>query len=453
MTSGKEWKVILLFTLPIMAGNFLQQLYNAVDSMVVGQFVGENALSAVGTCVPLVMLFLALSQGLGTGVGVVVSQYFGAGRTDDMAKAITTAVTLMSAVGIVLTGVALVATPFLLSVVLGVQDPEVLGMAVTYFRIYSAGLLFQFTYNCIAFILRAVGDSRATLYFLAVSSLANIVLDLLFVVTFHWSVAGAAVATVISQFLSASVSMIYMRRRLAAARARAPFTRKLCFTILRMGIPSSVQMSIVSVGNLAMQRLVNSFGNSAMAAFTAGMRIDNFVTIPAFAFHAGVANFSGQNIGAGKWDRVHRGVRQTMVIAFCLSIVLGAAAWLGAEPLMGLFGLKGESMRMGIEMIRFMAFTFWLFGLYQSSNGLLEGAGDVVLASGATLLALTTRVTLGYLGVHLGVLGYNAGWVTMPAGWSVALVIVLIRYFTGGWKEKALVKTGQTGEEAVSDDL
>lgn len=292
-----------------------------------------------------------------------------------------------------------------------------------------------------------MGDSKATLYFLAVSSVINIVLDLLFVVVFDWGVAGAGIATVIAQIICAGVSLAYLYRTLAPARERAPFEWSLCALILRMGIPASVQMGIVSVGNLAMQRLVNSFGDAAMAAYTAGVRIDNFVTIPALGFHTGMANFTGQNIGAGEWDRVRRGLRQTMVMAFCLSIVLGAVAFLFAEPIVALFGVKGDALRMGVEMIRFMAFTFWLFGIYQTSNGLLEGSGDVVVASGATLTALATRVGTGYLAVALGLLSYNAGWATMPLGWVVALTIVLVRYFSGRWKTKAVVKHPQNEQE------
>ncbi len=447
MTQGTEWKVILLFTLPIMAGNFLQQLYSTVDSIVVGQFVGESALSAVGTCTPMVMLFLALSNGLGIGISVVVSQFFGAGQLEEMARAITTAIRLMALVGIVLTGVAQLVTPFLLSVVLGVQNPVILEMAILYFRIYAGGLLFQFIYNCVASILRAVGDSKATLYFLAVSSLANIGLDLLFVVGFNWGVAGAGIATGLAQALCAAVSVAYMRRQLSAAREGAPFTWPLCRLILKMGIPASIQMSIVSVGNLAMQRLVNGFGDSAMAAYTAGVRIDNFVTIPALSFHTGMANFVGQNIGAGKWDRVRQGWRQTLLMAFGLSIGIGILAFLFARPIVALFGVSGDSLEMGVEMIRFMALTFWLFGIYQTSNGLLEGAGDVVVASGCTLLALATRVILGYLAVWMGILTYNAGWATMPACWCVALSVVLIRYGSGRWKSKAVVKQAAAEEE------
>lgn len=448
MTRGAEWKVILLFTLPIMAGNFLQQLYNTVDSIVVGQFVGEEALSAVGTCTPMVMLFLALATGLGVGVSVVVSQFFGAGRTEDMAKAISTAMTLMCMIGLLLSIVAQFVTPFLLSTVLKVQNPVILGMAVRYFRIYAGGLLFQFVYNCIASILRAVGDSRATLYFLAISSVINIILDLLFVMLFDWGVEGAGVATVIAQIICAGVSLFYLRRMLPAARERTAFERPLCALILKMGVPASVQMSIVSVGNLAMQRLVNSFGDAAMAAYTAGIRIDNFVTIPALGFHTGMANFTGQNIGAGEWDRVRRGLRQTMLMAVVLCLGLGVVAFLLAKPIVSLFGVEGDALRMGVEMIRFMAFNIWVFGAYQTVSGLLEGSGDVVIASGATLTALVTRVGTGYLAVSVGLLSYNAGWATMPVGWLVALTIVVIRYFSGRWKTKAVVKSSKRKEES-----
>ncbi len=448
MTNGPEWKLILLFTLPIMAGNLLQQLYSTVDSVVVGNYVSEQALSAIGTCTPLTLLFLALAIGLGVGAGIVVSQYYGAGETAKTADTINTAVILMGAVGLLLTLVALAITPFLLETVLSVPQ-EILPLSSLYFRVYCLGLFFQFIYNCIASVLRSVGDSRATLYFLTVSSLLNIGLDLLFVIVFHWGVGGAAVATVISQLACAVISYLYMLKKLEIQPSIRAFSPALCKLILRLGIPSAVQQCVVAMGNVAMQRLVNSFGPPNMAAYTAGSNIERFIFVPALGFQAGMSTFCGQNAGAGKWDRIRRGLHSTILMTFLASAIIGSILFLFAGPIIALFNLEGESLTRGIELLRYIAPIFWIFSVYMAFVGTLQGAGDVMFATAGTLTALTVRVITGYLGVALGLLDYEAAWVTMPIGWLSAFVIVLTRYLSGRWKAKVLVKRPPPTPEEV----
>lgn len=450
MTSGKEWKLILLFTLPIMAGNLLQQLYNTVDGIVVGKFVGEDAFAGVGTCTPLTLLVLAFALGLGIGAGVIVSQYFGAQKHEELSSAVNTALLLMGAVGIFISILAFIFTPFLLKTIMDVPD-DILHLSTLYFRIYCVGLFFQFIYNCIASILRGVGDSKATLYFLLISAGGNIVLDLLFVVAFNWDVAGVGIATVISQIICAIVSYIYLRKRFPRVSGAKSFDPAICKMILRMGVPAAIQQSIVSIGNVAMQRLVNGFGQATISAYSAGNRIDAFMFVPITGFQAGLANFTGQNIGAGRLDRVKRGLRVTIIMSVSTTVLISILLYVFAGPVISFFSITGEAHARGVEMVHYLSLLFWLFSYYMTVGGVLQGAGDVVLQSAATLSALTTRVVLGYLAVHFGILGYNAAWITNPIGWVVATTITTIRYFSGRWKTKAVVS--KLSENDAEDNI
>lgn len=437
MTLGREWKLILLFTLPIMAGSFLQQLYNTVDGVVVGKFIGDKAFAGVGTCTPLTFLFLAFSMGLGVGGGVIVSQFFGAKRYHDLSVAIDTALFLMGGVGLVFTVLAYVLTPFLLKTVLATPD-DILDYGISYFRIYSLGLFFQFIYNGVAFSLRGMGDSRATLIFLTISTVLNGILAVLFVIGLHWGVAGTATATVLAQLVCAGVSFLYLKKRFKFQSDGRHFDWKTCKMILRYGLPAAVQQTIVSFGNTAMQRLVNGFGDAAIAAYSAGSRLNMLMFVPIVGFQSGLASFTGQNIGAGRVDRVRRGYLDTQKMAIGISVLLCIIIYLFAPTVVSMFGLDGHSLALGVEQVRFFAFVFCAFTYYMIVGGVLQGSGDVMILSVATLTALAIRVAAGYLGVHLGWLGYNAAWVTNPMGWAAAIVIVTLRYLSGKWKTKAI---------------
>ena len=300
MLEGSEWKLILLFTLPLMAGNLLQQLYNTVDGIVVGNFVGETALAAVGTCAPLTMLFTAIALGMSNGAAVVVSQFYGAGRMNEMKKAVASSLILLFGMGVVLSILGCVLSGWLLRVVLGVQE-YLLPQAELYFRIYAIGLLAQFIYNIVAAILRSMGDSRATLYFLLVSAVCNILLDMLAVIALGWGVMGVAVATVVSQILSAAVSVVYLFHRytsLRFAKGDLRFDGEMGMLILKMGIPSTLQQCVVSMGHMAIQRVINHF--DITAGYTAATRIEstavkpipmsNFILLPPDWMHCGFSD-------------------------------------------------------------------------------------------------------------------------------------------------------------------
>lgn len=437
MTTGPEWKHILLFAIPVMLGNLLQQLYTAADGVIVGKFVGENAFSSIGTTQSITFLCLAFAMGMGVGSSVVISQYFGANKTKEIPTVIDTALILSCGLGIIISILSIVFTRFLVSTLLNVPE-HLMADSILYFRIYAAALVFSFIYNCIASILRGVGDSKATLYFLLVSTVLNVILDLLFVAVFDWGVTGAAVATGISQVVCALVSYLYLRHRFKAAEENH-FDPAVCRMILRLGVPSALQQSIVSFGHIAMQRLVNGFGQFSIAAYTAGNRIDNFIFVPIMGLSTALSSFTGQNIGAGNLHRTKRGLRFTIIVSVTISILISVVLNIFATPVISLFSLSGESLIRGVEQVKFITLVFWIFAIYMTIGGVLQGSGDVLTQSAITLSALVVRVVLGYICVGAGVLGYEAAWVTTPIGWAVALIISIVRYFTGGWKKKAIV--------------
>lgn len=453
MTQGAQWKHILLFALPIMAGNLLQQLYNIADSVIVGNFVGQTALSAVGTCAPMTILFIAFALGMSNGSAVIVAQYFGAGRRDELRQAVSTALILLICLGL---GISVIAIGFarpLLAVIMGVPEPA-LSLAVVYYRVYSVGLVFQFAYNITAAILRAIGDSKATLYFLLVSAITNVLLDLLFVGVFEWGVAGAAVATVIAQALSAVVSVVYMFRRhemLRFRRAEFRFHKDMGLLALKLGVPTSLQQCVVSFGHIAIQRVINSFGEGLMAASTVEIRLQQLIAVPAIAFQAGMSTFTGQNIGAEKPERIPGGYHATLGMSAGICLVLSVLAWVFAEPLVVMFGVEPAHQALAVEYVRFAAYCYVLFPLYQTTAGLLSGAGDVLVIALLTLGSLGVRTVATYIMAYLTPIGHAAAWISMPISWGLALLISVLRYRFGSWKQKSVIKV-KTGVKSGANN-
>lgn len=449
MTQGKEWKLILLFALPLIAGNILQQLYNAVDGMVVGNFAadGENALAAVGTCAPVTMVFIAFAIGMSGGCSVMISQLYGARRFDEMRQAISTSLILVGSIGLFLSVVGSVVAKWFLTHVLSVPE-NFLADAVAYFSIYCVGLVFQFLYNIVAFILRALGDSSATLYFLLVSSATNIVLDLIFVAVFHWDVPGVAAATVIAQVVSAVVSVVYMFKRhsiLRFGKGEFRFRRDKALLALRLGIPNTLQQCVVSLGNVAVQRVVNDFGMTAGCA--AAVRLENFVaTIPG-SINVALSTFTGQNVGAGRLDRVKRGLRAALLMGVGISAVASAVTFVFAAPLAGLFGVEGTALATAVAYTRVLAPSRLVFALYFITTGVLHGSGDVSFTAFNSLVSLGIRCIMAYVLAYLTPLGGAAVYVSPVIGWAVSVFLAFARYRWGPWRTKAITTAKETPEE------
>ena len=439
MTTGSEARHIIAFALPIMGGLVLQQLYNTVDSVVVGRVLGEQALSAVGTCASLTFFLVSFATGLCNGAGVLFAQLFGAKRMDDLRRSLSTGLLLLSALSIV---IALLAASFSGPLFVALRVPEeIRADALRYFRIYCIGLLFQFVYNVVSAALRGVGDSQATLFFLLISSVLNILLDMLFVIVLRWGVAGTAIATVFCQAVCAVVSVIYMTRKYEFyrfGRGEFRFEGEKAKLILKLGIPTMIQMCIVSGGNVLIQRVVNDLGTSAIAANTAAGRIEGYLFVPAQGLNNGISTFSGQNIGAGLPDRVRSGRRKARSILVPVAVVLAVFLFVFAKQLIAIFGVEGEALTLGIRHLRFIAPFFAFFCLYMSNAGVLTG--DVKAASAVTLGVLTVRVALTYLLCYAFHMGFAALYVSNPIGWVFGLVISFLRFRSGKWESKSVVK-------------
>lgn len=443
MIQGKEWRHLLMFALPLMGGQVLQQLYNTVDGIIVGNYVGDTALGAVGACSPLTMLFVSLAIGMCTGCSVVVAQYFGAGKIEDMRRAASTSIILLVALGAALSVLGAVFARPLLANVLGVSDWYI-DYATDYFSIYAAGLIFQFAYNVFAALLRAVGDSRATLYFLLVSSVTNLVLDLLFVVGFHWEVAGAAIATIISQAASAVVAAVYMTRKhelLRFTRGELRFHGATAKLTMRIAAPATLQQTVMACGNLALQRIINDFGGiyaGLMSGTTAAMRIETFAYIPLFAFNTAMATFTGQNVGAGQMERVKTGRRHCLLMGVAVSAIVAAVILLFRAQVISLFGVSAEGLQYGTLYLTILCPGLPVFGLYIINGGVLTGAGDTAYNAFVLLSSFALRCILAYILAYCTPLEYRAVWISMPIGWVCNLLLGWLRYYTGGWKKKAI---------------
>lgn len=460
MTQGAIGRTILLFALPIMAANLLQQLYNTVDNIIVGNFAEAampGSFAAVSTTSSLTFLFLSFSIGMGMGASIVCSQLYGARRERDLNIAVDTAMLLLGAIGIIMMIVCWVVTPAFLAGILRVTDPDIMRYAISYMRIYCIGLPFQFVYNAIASSLRGVGDSKASLIFLLITSVTNVALDLWFVMGFGWGVAGAAAATVISQFICVTCSYIYLRRRFPFANAEKHFDKTLCLTIFKIGLPTSIQMAIVSFGNVLMMRIVHYFssvhvyGNAIVDAFGGGTRVDFFANVPIMGLQSALASFTGQNLAANNIKRINRGYFITLAIGLVVTACMCTTMYVFSDSILQVFGLSSTAVSIGSEMIRYYAKAFVIFMFYTITCGVIQGSGDTIYNSIATLSSLAMRIAIAYLGVFVfDWFSYEGAWVPMAYGWVLATTMILIRYFTGGWKKKAIARRAP---EEPSGDL
>ena len=451
MTTGKEWKLILSFTLPLIGGNLLQQIYSLADSLIVGNFASQTALASVGTSFPITFLLLALATGLTNGVGVMASQFYGAKNADAFRKNLSTACFTLLAAGILITILGILTSRPLLAGLLQ-ADASILDDALLYLRIYCIGLVFQFAYNTFAAILRSIGDSRSTMYFLLIATVVNIVLDLIFVQ--FWQVAGVAWATVIAQAVSAITAGIYLFRKVELAKfqkGQFRFHKEMFSMSLRLGVPTSIQQCSVGLGMVLMQRLINSFGVDTISAITAAMKLESFAMVPIMMFYMGLSNFTGQNMGAGKLDRIKRGYHQTMVMAMitCAGIIL---LLIFAGPYaIGLFHMNEAATAIGSEYLRTLAWFFLIFCVMYITNGVLQGSGDVAYPTAGSMTSLVVRVIVANIMATFPAIGYRSIFYSIPIGWVCGTAIVFIRYLTGKWKTKGVVRSGtqNTKEEAA----
>ena len=436
MTEGTPWKHILRFAMPVLAGALLQQLYNTVDAVVVGKFAGEDALAAVGTTGSIAFLFLAVAMGFSQGNGVVVAQYYGAGNEKQVRENASTGIVFLMGLGLLASILGFVSADPVFTHLLRVQDSYRM-MTLQYFWIFSIGFVFQFGYNIFSSILRAVGDSAATLYFLLIASVLNIILDLVFVAVFHWGPAGAAIATDIAQGVSFVAAYLYMTRRYPIFRFKRKdyvFRPALAARTINIGSPIALQLMVVSLGLTFIQRAVNEFGPAMTASFTVGQRIEMYLNLPCNAFQTTMATYTGQNVGAGKIDRVKTGVRQTITISIVMTLFISGAVWLLSGHIIGLFGLSAQAAEYCIAHIRTVALINLILACYIPLFGVFQGSGHSIVPAFSVTLALTLRVIITYALRYSPFLGYRIIWWNGMFGFTTGFIVSWTYYLSGRWR-------------------
>lgn len=437
MTEGRPSAILWRFSIPMLVSVVFQQLYNIVDSVVAGRFIGADALAAVGASYPITMIFMAFATGANIGVSVVVSQLFGARDYGRMKTAVNTAVISILGASVLLTGAGLLSCAGLMRLLSTPQN--IFADSETYLNIYIAGLAFLFLYNICTGVFTALGDSRTPLYFLIASSLGNIVLDVLFVTAFHMGVAGVAWATFLAQGMSSVLALLALTRRLRAVPHEGRpqlFSLPMLGRIAVVAVPSILQQSFISVGNLLIQRLVNTFGSAVIAGYSGAVKLNTFAITCFTTLANGQSNFAAQNIGAARLDRVRQGFRAGAVMAACVAVPVTLFFFFGSGFVMRLFvgAESADVLAAGSAFLRIVSPFYLVISMKLMADSVLRGAGDMLAFMVATFADLALRVVLAYaLGARFGAAGIWSSW---PVGWTVAAVLSGTFYVTGHWKRR-----------------
>lgn len=429
-TTGVIWKQILLFFFPILLGTFFQQLYNTADAMIVGNFLGKEALSAVGgTTGTLINLLVSFFIGLSSGASVIVSQYYGAGRPEQVSLAVHTAMALAVAGGLILMAVGLGIAPFALR---WMQTPEdVMPYSLTYIRIYFCGVIANLVYNMGAAILRAVGDSKRPLYFLIASCFVNIVLDLLFVAVFSWGVLGAALATILSQLASALLVMAVLMRTKESFRVipkKIRFDRGILGNVFRIGLPTAFQSMMHSMSNVIIQACVNTFGTDTVAAWAAYGKIDGLFWMMISAFGISITTFAGQNYGAVKYERIRRGIRECIFMAMTGAVLMSTILYCFGGKIYRLFIDDPLVLEKGQEILRFLVPFFFAYVCAEILSGALRGMGDSVVPMLLTGGGFCVLRVLWVFAVTPLRPKFQTVLVIYPVSWAVTSLLFVLYY-------------------------
>ncbi len=429
LTEGAPGKVLRQFTIPMFISVVFQQLYNIADSIIAGRFAGEDALAAVGASYPVTMIFMAIAVGSNIGCSVVISNLFGAKKYKEMKTAVYTTLIAAFVLSLALTAAGLAGTGALMAMI---RTPEnIFADGALYLKIYIGGFLFLFLYNVATGIFSALGDSRTPLYFLIASSLGNILLDYLFVAVCHWGVAGVAWATFLAQGAACVLALLTMRKRLAGIAAEGEavlFSWAMLGRISQIAVPSILQQSFVSVGNIFIQGLVNSYGSSVIAGYSAAVKLNTFAITSFTTLGNGISNFTAQNLGAGKRGRVREGFRAGIRLTMVIVVGFFTAFFLFSGGMVRLF--MGEESAVALEtgetFLRIVSPFYFVISVKLIADGVLRGAGAMKQFMASTFTDLVLRVVLAFvLSWRLSAVGI---WLSWPVGWTVAAVMSVLFY-------------------------
>jgi putative MATE family efflux protein len=439
LTTGNEGKLIFHFAAPMLLGNVFQQLFSVVDSIVVGNFVGKEALAAVGASFPVIFIMVSMIIGLVIGTTVVISQYFGAKNLVKVKRAIDTMYLYSAVFGIITTVVGIISAEPLLRL-LGLPE-DIMPQAVQYLQIYLSGMVVFFGFNGTSAVLRGLGDSKTPLYFLIVATVTNIILDLLFVAVFKWGVAGAAYATLVSNTLAFGLAIWWLNKThkiIRIAIRGLHFDREVFQQSLKIGLPTGIQQTLVAIGALALMGIVNKFGTNVIAGFSVASRLDALAVIPAMSFSQALTTFVGQNIGANKPERIKAGLIATLKMSGIVTIVTSVFIIFGGHLLMSMFTKDTEVIRIGDQYLTIVSAFYIMFTLMFIYAGVMRGAGDTLIPMFISLLSLwIIRIPMAWY--FSGKIGETGIWWAIPAGWFVGLVLSYAYYKSGRWKKKSVV--------------
>lgn len=436
MTEGSIWKSILLFSVPLILGNLLQQLYNTADSIIVGNFVGSNALAAVGSSGSPIFLLIGFSQGIAVGAGVVVAQYLGAKDREDAQRAVHTALALAVLLGLILTIGGILVSRALLT---AMDTPaEVLEDAVTYMQIYFGGVLFSIVYNMAAGILNAAGNSQRSLLYLGIASGTNILLDLVLIAGLRMGVAGAAIATDISQLVSCVLALRFLMRVQDDYRVTAREIRvhgKMAVRIIKVGLPTGIQNMVISLSNILVQASVNGYGAAAMAGFAAYMKVDGFNILPIMSFSMAATTFVGQNFGAGKLDRVRKSLWVTLGMGVVYTILTGVLLLALQDPIMHLFTHEEDVVAFGCTAMHYFCPFYWELSILHGLAGTVRGTGKTIPPMVVLLvsLCLFRVVWIQFLLPFFS--GIEGVFILYPVSWGLGAVLMILYAWKGKWME------------------
>ena len=434
MTRGKPWRLITAFAIPVLLSQVFQQLYNTADALIVGRFLGDEALAAVSSSGTLIFLIISFFTGMSMGASVTISRYFGAGDYARVSRAIHTNVLLAILCGIVLTVFGVALTPTFLRW-MG-TDPDVLPEAISYFRYYFFGILAVVMYNTCKGIMNALGDSRRPLYYLILSSLVNIVLDLLFIAVFHWGVWSAAAATTISQAVSMVLCLIHLTKKGTIYQVRLRdlrLDREMLGQIFRYGLPSGVQNSVIGFANVIVQSNINSFGKVAMAAYGAYSKLEGFAFLPVTSFTMALTTYVSQNLGAGEYDRAKKGSRFGIITSLLLAELIGVLMYLFAPQLTAIFTETPEVIALGVEQARTISLFYCLLAFSHAVASVCRGAGKAFVPMTIMLVFwCVVRITYITTVMHF-VHDIQYIYWAYPITWSLSSIVYLIYYHFSDW--------------------
>lgn len=436
MTEGNIWRKIIFFSIPMILGNLLQQMYNAVDSVIVGNYVGSNALAAVGSSTSIINLLISFSMGASAGAGVVVSQFIGAGNKKGVRISVHTALAIAIILGMILTAAGIIFTPTILR---WMRTPEeVMRESVVYLRLYSAGLLFSVVYNMAAGILNAVGDSKRPLIYLGSASFLNIILDIILINWMKLGIAGAAIATNISQILSCILILVFLSKvpeNYQLKFREIKIYKKMAGRIIKIGLPTAIQNTVISFSNILVQSSVNTFGAKAMAGFGAYLKLDGFNILPILSFSMAVTTFTGQNYGAGKTDRLKKGMWAVLIMGVIYTFISGAVILMFSDTFMGIFTKDKEVMYYGIKTMKYFCPFYFLLSIMHGLGGTIRGTGKTVPPMVILLISLCL---FRIVWIQFIVPKFNTIdiiYLLYPVSWFVGMVLMVLYAWKGSWRK------------------